>query len=120
MNLEWLKSLREGGWKNIHVPLGGVAAVLAVGYAAAAHIDTRYVLRAEFRTYKNGIESRMLETEIRRLELETLRLNTKREAYPHLFDAVDRAMLARQEAMLSDAKADLKSAQNRSRREEEQ
>jgi hypothetical protein len=118
---EWLNALkdREGRWRHIHVPLGAVVAILAVGYAAASHLDTRYVFRAEFRNYKYSIEARLLEIEIRRLELETLRLSTTREAYPAMFDAVDRALLMRQEAMLAEAKQELWRVRERMRREED-
>lgn len=95
------------GLSKLKMPLGIIALCGALGYGTFDAMGRTFVKVSEFHQYQSSIEMRILEAERRRLELETLRLQTKRNAYPKLFDAVDQAVLTRQEYNLTETVAEI-------------
>lgn len=97
-------------WKKIQVPLGLAAAIIIACIGAYAYMHTEFVLAADFRQYQQSREIRDLERDKKQVELEVLKLSVKKEAYPHKFDAVDRAILQKQQADLKEINAQIQEA----------
>lgn len=89
-------SMRELIWAGTII-LGGVA-----------WVDSRYVHAADFKQYQYSMERRILEGDKRRLEQEVLKLEVKRETYPQEFNAIDKAMLRKNNEQLRQITDELK------------
>lgn len=92
-------SIREIVWAIV---------ILAAGMG---WVDTRYVHAGEFKDYQQNVERRLLERDRRQLEQEVLRLEVKREVYPQEFNAVDKAMLRKNNEQLRFVNEELKQLQ---------
>jgi hypothetical protein len=98
--LDWLKGYQ--------LPAGAVLAICAAGYFAFGYLHSEFVHAAEFVTYQNSIEKRILTEKQQVLEADKLKLEVKKSAYPQKFDAVDRALLQKYEADLKRVEGDLR------------
>lgn len=104
-----------GGLGKLSVPLGVVMMAATAAYGGYQHIDSRYLRVTDFKMFQTQMELRLLNTQRHALETDVLRLSIKRDAYPKSFDAVDKAVLAKQEATLVETVGEIKKLEDRQR-----
>lgn len=102
-------------WKKLAIPLGVLLPILmalGVGYGWA---HANLVWAEDFKATVQSIqenskqqEVRSLEREIKKSELEVIKLKAKEVHAPEKFDAVDKAVLNAHEAAIKDLKDDIK------------
>ena len=106
--MEWLSKFQ--------LPASVLAAIAVAGYTAFSYLHSEFVHAAEFTTYQNSIEKRILTEKQQALETDKLKLEVKRQAYPARFDAVDRALLQKYDADLKRVEKDLADVKAQERR----
>ncbi len=94
-------------WEEFKVPLGVTVPAVGVVIGAMVYLNTNYVNAEDFKQYQNRVEQRILIQQKQNLESEILKLEVKRNAYPEKFDAVDKAVLKKQEEQLKEVKGDI-------------
>lgn len=88
--------------------VGGIAVAIVVGTVGVyTFLHTEFVSAADFKSYQQNTELRILEEKKRSLETDKLKLDTKREVYSKKFDAVDRAVLGKLTRDLKDIDKDI-------------
>lgn len=100
-------------WRRWLIPAPVALAALAAAWGLVQWGASNLVFAAEFQQYQVGVERRILTTQQRQLEAEVLRLEIKKEAYPHKFDAVDKAVLKKQQEQLNDIKLEIRKLDER-------
>lgn len=98
-------------WQKINMPLGITVAVVSMAWGIWIGLHTEFVAAQAFQDYKRTTETRGLERDKKVVENEVLKLELKQQVYPKRFDAIDKAMLKKQQKDLVGITKDLKEVQ---------
>lgn len=92
---------------SLSVPVGLVATIILACVSGVAYLNTNFVHAEEFKQQIRTMELRGLERDKQMLEREVLKLEVKKTAYPAKFDAVDKALLDKQQLDLREVKEEI-------------